>query len=85
MTLFLEIVGGIIVLAVLIGAIRTKHPIKALFSSGIQGLCALAAVNIVGAMTGITVGLTAFTALVCLVLGIPGVATLLVLNTICFY
>lgn len=85
MTIGLWILGGCICLAVLIGAVRTGRPFRALLGSGLQGLCALAAVNIIGTMTGITVGLTAFTAMVCFALGIPGVATLLVLHAICFY
>ena len=76
------IVGGAVALAVLIGACLTRRPIRALLSGAFQGLCALAAVNAVSAWSGVTLGLTWFSAAVCGVLGIPGAVTLLVLQVI---
>ncbi len=76
------IVGGVIVLAVLIGAFLTRRPIRALFGSAFQGICALAAVNAVSAWSGVTLGLTWFSAAVCGALGIPGAVTLLVLQVL---
>ena len=76
------IVVGVIALAVLVGACLTRRPIRALLSSAFQGFCALAAVNAVSAWSGVTLGLTWFSAGVCSVLGIPGAVTLLVLQVI---
>lgn len=86
MSLWLKIlvytVGVIIAFAVLIGLKRTKRPIKSFFGSGVQGVCALAAVNVAGAFTGVSLGLNLFTGLCCAVLGIPGVISLLILKLI---
>lgn len=76
------IVGGVIATAVLVGAILTKHPVRSLAASALQGVCALAAVNALSIFTGVTVGLTAFSLLVCTVLGLPGTVTLLVLQVL---
>ena len=46
---------------------------RGLIGSGAQGLCALAAVNVVGAFTGVSLGLNLLSGLSCLVLGVPGV------------
>lgn len=76
------IVGGVIALAVLIGALLTKRPFRALLTSALQGICALAAVNVMSMFTGVTLGLTVFSLLVCAVLGLPGTITLLVLQVL---
>ena len=76
------IVGGVIVASVLVGAVLTKKPIRALTGSAVQGLCALAAVNVASAFSGVSLGVTTFSVLVGVVLGIPGVATLLVLQVL---
>ncbi|HCA30877.1 MAG TPA: transcriptional regulator [Ruminococcaceae bacterium] len=89
MSLWLQIlvyaVGIGLVIAVLIALMRTKRPIRAFVGSGAQGVCALAAVNVVGAFTGVYLGLNAFTGLCCAVLGIPGVISLLVLKLLMNY
>ncbi len=80
MWIFLSILGAAVVLAVGIALLRTKRPVRGLAGSGAQGICALAAVNIAGAFTGVSLGLNLFSGLVCLVLGIPGVIGLLLLK-----
>lgn len=55
---------------------------RGLIGSGAQGLCALAAVNVVGAFTGVSLGLNLLSGLSCLVLGVPGVVALLILKVI---
>lgn len=69
-------------LIILIALFRTQKPIRSLLGSGIQGICALAAVNVAGAFTGISLGLNLFSGLCCVVLGIPGVISLLLLKLI---
>ena len=50
--------------------------------AGVQGLCALAAVNVAGAFTGVSLALNVFTGACCVGLGIPGVIALLLEKTI---
>lgn len=77
-----SIIGGIVVIAVGVAAVKTGRPIRSVIGSGIQGLCALAAVNVTGAFTGVSLGLNWFSGACCAVLGIPGVITLLLEKTI---
>lgn len=83
MTVVLWVVAGVILLAVLIGAVKTGKPVRALAGSALQGICALAAVNAISGLSGVSLGVTAFSLAVCAVLGIPGVAAMLVCQTIC--
>ncbi len=71
--------GGI---AVLIGAVKTGRPIRSLFGSALQGASALAAVNVTGMLTGVSLGLNALSGIACAVAGVPGVITLLLLKLI---
>lgn len=80
--ILMYVVGIAIALAVLIALFRTNKPIRSLLGSGIQGICALAAVDVAGAFTGVSLGLNLFSGLCCLVLGIPGVIALLILKLI---
>lgn len=82
MTTALWIVGGVIAAAVLVGAFMTGKPIRSLLSSALQGICALAAVNVFSVFSGVTLGVTTFSVAVCSVLGIPGAVTLLVLQVL---
>lgn len=75
-------VGIVIALAVGIALFRSGRPVRGLVGSAAQGICALAAVNIAGAFTSVSLGLNLFSGLVCVVLGIPGVIALLVLKLI---
>ncbi len=69
-------------LAVLAGAILTKKPFRSLLSSALQGACALAAVNVTGAFTGVSLGLNILSGVTCVLGGVPGVITLLLLKLI---
>lgn len=80
--IFLYALGVALVIAVMVGLLRTKKPIRSLLGSGVQGICALAAVNVAGAFTGVSLGLNLLTGLSGLLLGIPGVITLLLLKLI---
>ncbi len=75
-------VGIGMALAVAVALVRTGKPVRKLIGSGVEGLCALAAVNVAGAFTGVSLGLNLFSGLCCLVLGIPGVVGLLLLKLI---
>ena len=86
MSLWLSItvgaVGVIVVLAVAVALFKTGRPVRGIVGSGAQGICALAAVNIAGAFTGVSLGLNLFSGLCCLVLGIPGVVGMLFMKLI---
>ncbi|MDD4413910.1 MAG: pro-sigmaK processing inhibitor BofA family protein [Oscillospiraceae bacterium] len=69
-------------IAVLISLFKTKRPIRSFLGSGTQGICALAAVNVAGAFTGVSLGLNFISGFFCVVLGIPGVISLLVIKTV---
>ena len=56
--------------------------IRRWLGSALQGGCALAAVNVAGAFTGVSLGLNALSGIACAVLGVPGVITLLFLKLI---
>lgn len=84
MTLFLWCacaVGAAALLAVTVALLSTGHPLKALGKSAATGFLALAAVNVAGGLTGVSLGLGWLSAAVCTVLGLPGVATLLFLKS----
>ena len=76
------VVAAGIVLAVLIAQFRTGKPLRGLLKTGLQGMCALAAVDVAGIFTGVSLGLNVFTGLVSLVLGLPGVIGILLVNLI---
>lgn len=82
MTIGLWVVASVLTLVVFVALFRTKRPVRSLVGSGVQGLCALAAVNVTGMLTGVSIGLNALSGVCCLLLGIPGVITLLLLKTI---
>ena len=67
---------------VLVTAVRNGKPVRRLLSSGAQGLCAWAAVNLAGAFTGVSLGLSWFSGAVCLLLGVPGVIALVLLQIV---
>lgn len=60
-------------LCVLIAAVKTRKPVRCLLSSGVQGLCALGLVDLLGAFTGVSLGFSWFSAGICFGLGMPGV------------
>lgn len=80
--IFVYALGILVVVAVGIALIKSKRPVRGLLSSGIQGICALAAVNVARGFHHRFAGLQFTVRLCCLVLGIPGVITLLVLKVI---
>ncbi|MBQ3133757.1 MAG: pro-sigmaK processing inhibitor BofA family protein [Clostridia bacterium] len=69
--------GGGGLLAVVIALLKSGRPIRRVLSTAVQGICALAAVNVTGMFTGVTLGLGWVTGAVAAVLGLPGVVGLL--------
>ena len=86
MSLWLKVpliaVGCGILLTVLVVAVRSGKPVRGLLTSGVQGLCALGLVNVLGAFTGVSLGVSWLSAGTCLALGIPGAIGLLLLKVI---
>lgn len=82
LTIGLWCLAGGMGLWLLVTMIRSGRPIRQLLGGALQGACALAAVNVTGMFTGVSLGLNLFTAGVCGALGIPGVVTLLFLRVI---
>ncbi len=75
-------VGSLVLLAVVIALFRSGKPVRGLVGSAAQGICALGAVNLAGAFTGVSLGLNLLTGACCVVLGIPGVIWLLLLKLV---
>ena len=73
---------GVVVAVMAVGLIRTKRPIEGLISSGLQGLCALAAVDLAGMFTGVSIGFGWLSLGTSALLGVPGVIALLLLRWI---
>lgn len=86
MSIWLSVLVGICIgaamLAVLITLIRTGKPIRYLLTSLIQGICAIAAVDIVGMFTGVSLGFSWFNMLGCAAFGMPGVISMLLMRLI---
>lgn len=66
----------------LVTAFRNGRPVRRLLGGTLQGACALAAVNVAGAFTGVSLGLNWLSGATCMALGVPGVITLLLLKAI---
>ena len=76
------VVGAAATVAVAIAMLWAKRPLKELGKSAATGFLTLAAVNVTGGLTGVSLGLGWLTAGVCTVLGLPGVVMLLFLKTL---
>ena len=69
-------------LAVFVAAMKSRRPLRGIFASGVQGLCALGLVNLLGGFTKVSLGISWLSAGAGFALGIPGVVTLLLLKLI---
>ena len=81
-----KIALGLLCLFVLLGVIRLfaaplKTALKLLLST-LLGLAALLALNLTGALTGFTLGVNLFNALVIAILGLPGLVLLALLKLV---
>ena len=74
----LSILGGSGVLALLITLLVSGRPLRRLLTTAVQGICALAAVNVTGVFSGVTLGIGWLTGGTAVFLGLPGVIGLLV-------
>lgn len=60
--------------------IRGRRALRGVAVTATGGLAALAAVNLTGLLTGVLLPFNVFSTLVCLLLGVPGVVSLLLLQ-----
>ena len=82
LTVTLYAVSAVVCLWVGVTLVRSRRPVRGLLGSVLQGACALAAVNVTGMFTGVSLGLNWLSCAVSAVLGVPGVIALLLLNVI---
>lgn len=68
--------------AVFTSMFRSGKPLRRLFGSCVQGLCAIAAVNVAAMFTGVSLGFSWLSTGTCAALGVPGVVTMLLLKVI---
>lgn len=73
---------SITVISVLIAMIKSKKFFRSLLSSALQGIFSLFAVNALGAVTGISIAVNAYTLSACTIFGTPAVISALLLDTI---
>ena len=76
------VVCGTVIMAVCVALFRTQKPLRYLLASLVEGVCAMAAVDVVGIFTGISLGFGWFSMGCCAVLGIPGVVSMLLMRAI---
>lgn len=70
---------------VILTASRSKHPVLRALGSAVCGAAALGAVNLLAGYTGVSIALNYATAFVAVVLGAPGVVTLLILRLLLLF
>lgn len=70
------------VLAVAVGLLCSKRPIRYALTSAVQGIGSVLAVNIVGIFTGVSLGFGWLTLVGSAVFGVPGVIAILLLRLI---
>lgn len=63
-------------------AARQKHPVKSGLASVLSGVGALGAVNLLAPFTGVSLALNGLSWVAAVLLGIPGVTTLLLLQVL---
>lgn len=71
---------GVAVLTVMTVTLRSGHPLRHWLTSLIQGVCAIAAVDVAGIFTGVSLGFSWFSVACCAIFGIPGVISLLLMR-----
>lgn len=81
-SIVIVIIGVFISLVCMQVIIRTDRPLKKAFHGIFKGLAALAAVNLTGAFTGVTLPISILSLCISILGGIPGVTTLVLLDMI---
>lgn len=66
--------------AVLFSMIKSGHPIKRLFTSVVQGIASMMAVNVLGLLTGVTIAVNWYTLLTVSLFGIPSAISIVLMD-----
>ena len=82
MSMLTGLLIGAGMMTVLVAMIRTGRPIRQLLSSFIQGICAVAAVDVIGIFTGISLGFSWFSIISCAAFGMPGIISMLLMHAL---
>ena len=82
MKMILLVLGVLAAVFVAWAAAKSKKPIRTAMYSGVLGAASLGAVNIAASYTGVAIALNYGTALIAVVLGVPGVITMLLLRVL---
>lgn len=74
--------GGSLLCLVVLGrcAVHQRHPVRTLLGAAVCGVAVLAVLALLEPVTGVSLPLNRFTGFVAVVLGVPGVITLLLLQ-----
>ncbi len=73
---------AVLIVLTALAAARHKHPIRAGLASVLSGIGALGAVNLLAPFTGVSLALNGLSWVFSVLLGIPGVITLLLLRVL---
>ena len=71
--------GGLVIIGFMV---RSGKPVHSLLSSAVQGVLALAVVNLTGTLTGVTLSVNAASLGVAALGGVPGIIGLLMMNIV---
>ena len=74
--------GVILLIMLILSIIKTGKPFKAIVKTCATGIGALAAINLLGVFTGVTIPLNTISLVGVSILGAPGAAALLVANLV---
>lgn len=74
------VLGALILLAAAVALARSPRPLRRALTGAVCGVGALGAVNILAPFTGVAIALNHITAFAAVVLGAPGVITMLLLR-----
>ena len=77
-----KLVSGVSAAVIILTMIKSKHFIKALLFSGVQGMTALFAVNFIGDFISVHIPMNAFSLSAGVIGGLPGVIYLLICEII---
>ena len=70
------------VITILVFALKTRKPIRALFASGAGGIAALFAISLFSGLTGVSLAVNLWSVGCAFITGIPGVVLMLVMKMI---
>ncbi len=82
MSIVTGLVLGAGMMAVAVTMVRTGRPVRRLLASFVEGICAIAAVDVIGVFTGVSMGFGWFSIIGCAAFGMPGVISMLLMHAL---